>query len=387
MEITRGWALAAVLVGCGATMPENTLDAAHEEPPPVDGGADAARPSTAFSVLLENARAAHGVPALAALELREGQVVHAAAVGVRRVDREDAVSDTDPWHLGSCTKAMTAAVVARLADRGVVSFDSTMAELFPDLAIDPALRDVTLHQLLVHRGGLPEDRAPTPDIVELLTIAGPVREARAEVARRVLSRPPAVAPGTETRYSNFGYVLVGAALERATHRSWEELVEAELFEPLALGSCGFGPPAAERSDAPSGHLARDGALEPVPRFDNPPLLGPAGTVHCSLSDWARFVDWTMAPPTSGPLALSEASQARLRTPTSDGFAAGWLVATRPWARGPVLFHRGSNTSFLAVVWAVPEERRVLLAATNAATEGGRAALEAAIVGMIESDER
>ena len=384
-------ALALVMLSCAPAAESVRVDASV----PVDasiGDASEDRDSGApdeLSVVLENARARAGVPALAALEIEDGEVVQEAAVGRRRADAEAEVTLDDRWHLGSCTKAMTAALVALIAGDGALGFDTTLAEAFPGEEIHEQLRSVTLHQLLIHRAGLPEDRAPTPDIIELLSIAGPVREARAEVARRLLALAPAVAPGTETRYSNFGYVLVGAALERATGERWEDLLTARLFAPLGMTSCGFGAPDASHAASPTGHVASSegGSLRPVPGFDNAPLLGPAGTVHCTLRDWARFVDWSMQPPADGPVALSPEAQARLRTPSEDGFASGWLVTTQPWATGPVFVHQGSNTAFLAVVWSVPEERRALFAVTNAATAGAGQALDAAILGMLDAQAR
>lgn len=379
-----------VLAGCGGATVD-PVDAAHGPDAHLDddaggeSGADGGQAPDAFALALESLRAEHEIPALAALELQDGEVRRRGAVGVRRNDGDEPVSLDDRWHIGSCTKAMTAALVALVAEDGTPGFDTTLEAAFPDLEIDEAMRGITLHQLLVHRGGLADDRAPTPEIIELLTIEGPPQEARAEVARRLLARPPAVTPDTEMRYSNLGYVLIAAALERATGESWEALTEARIFAPLEMSSCGFGPPAATSADAPSGHVEGEGGLTPVPTVDNPPLLGPAGTVHCSLADWARFVDWVMAPPTSGPLAVSEAAVARLRTPSADGFAPGWIVTSRDWASGPILAHSGSNGTFFAVAWVAPEERRAFFAAVNAGTTGAMTAADAAIATMITSE--
>lgn len=373
--------IAFVLLGCGAPASHptysdasTTLDSGSE----IDG-------SDAFSVALDSIRSRHEVPALAALELRAGHVHRASAVGVRRLDDTRLVTTDDRWHLGSCGKAMSAALFALLADGGGIGFDTTLEAAFPELEIHEEMRSVTLYQLLVHRGGLPEDRVPTSEIIELLSIPGAPRDARAELARRILSRPPEVAPNTEMRYSNFGYVIVGAALERVSNATFEDLMRTRLFMPLEMNSCGFGPPAAVDEQAVAGHISSGAELVPVPAFDNPAFLAPAGTMHCSLSDWARFVDWTMTN-ASDALSLSEAAYARLRMPTSDGYAPGFFVTSREWARGPLLTHAGSNGSFLAVVWAIPEERRALFAVTNTGAPVAVAATDEAIRLMLEFDE-
>lgn len=377
----RPWFVLMFVLGCGAPASPPTSSDASAVP---DSGSETEGPD-AFSVALESIRSSHEVPALAALELRAGHVHRTSAVGLRRLDDARAVTTSDRWHLGSCGKAMTAALFALFASEDGIGFDTTLEDAFPELELDEAMKRVTLYQLLVHRGGLPDDRTPTPDVIELLSISGAPRDARTELARRVLSRPPTVTPNTEMHYSNFGYVIVGAALERATNRTFEDLMRTRLFAPLQMDSCGFGPPAAVHEDAPAGHLEMEGALVPVPEFDNPAFLAPAGTVHCSLSDWARFVDWTMTN-TRDVLPLSESAYARLHRPTSDGYAPGFIVTSREWARGPLFTHAGSNGSFYAVVWAIPEEGRAFFAVTNAGTSNAMTAANDTLRMMLGFDE-
>jgi CubicO group peptidase (beta-lactamase class C family) len=96
----------------------------------------------------------------------------------------------------------------------------------------------------------------------------------------VLEKKPAATPDTHFAYSNFGYMVAGAMLEQVAQRSWEQLLQEHLFKPLRMRTAGFGPPKQV-----AGH---NGKPPRPPVFDNPPVLGPAGTVHCSLRDWAAF---------------------------------------------------------------------------------------------------
>lgn len=79
-----------------------------------------------------------------------------AVAGVRRIGGDDPIRATDFFQIGSTTKAMTAAVAARLVERGQIAWTTTLAEALPDLAegMLPAYRVVTLEQLLNHRGGV-----------------------------------------------------------------------------------------------------------------------------------------------------------------------------------------------------------------------------------------
>lgn len=100
--------------------------------------------------------------------------------------------------------------------------------------------------------------------------------------------------------------------------------------------------------------------------DNPPSLGPAGTVHATLRDWAKFarLHLGVAPENGRPLLTTEALQA-LHTPPSGGdYPLGWVVTKRPWAPGPILTHNGSNTMWFCVAWLAPEAKFGVLVVCN-----------------------
>src|SRR5690606_7475590 len=95
-------------------------------------------------------------------------------------------------------------------------------------------------------------------------------------------------PGEKHAYSNVGYTIAGAMAEKVTGVSWEDLVRREVFEPLRLAGSGFGPPASsdETLEQPRGHrpvlLRWKVAVDD--KADNTPIMGPAGTVHMTLTD-------------------------------------------------------------------------------------------------------
>src|SRR5271156_2459078 len=94
--------------------------------------------------------AEYGLPALAAAVVKDGKIVGAGAVGVRRAGTEISVTIDDRFHLGSDTKAMTALLVGILVDEGKLRWDTTVGEVFSELVqdMDKRLRGVTVVQLL-----------------------------------------------------------------------------------------------------------------------------------------------------------------------------------------------------------------------------------------------
>ena len=234
---------------------------------------------------LDALRTEHGLPALGGAVVTADGLAWSGVTGLRRADVAAAVTLSDTWHLGSNTKAMTAAVFARLVERGRARWGMPVREALPGLTLHPAWAATTLDDLMHHRAGLLD--ASLLDQAWLIAAHGdrrPLPEQRAEFAARALGAPPA-GPVGQFAYGNGNYIVLGAAIEAITGQAWEAVMQAELYAPLGLASAGFGAPLGE---APWGH--RGGvAVEPAGFADNPRALGPAGTAHMSLADYARFV--------------------------------------------------------------------------------------------------
>ena len=121
----------------------------------------------------------------------------------------------------------------------------------------------------------------------------PVRSSQPDEAVAALKEGLAKKPDNleigQFEYSNLGYIVVAMMAESATGTKWESLIQQELFGPLGMTTAGFGPPStAGNIDQPWGH-GRNSSQIFSNQFDNPPSLAPAGTIHCSIVDWAKFV--------------------------------------------------------------------------------------------------
>ncbi len=193
---------------------------------------------------------------------------------------------------------------------------------------------------------------------------------RASPSRRFLTQTftgkPAGAPGTVFLYSNLGYVLVASILEERTGKSWDELVQSEVIEPLGLRSAGMGAPGViNELTQPRGHREGTTPVEPGPFADNLPYLGPAGRLHMSLADLARWGQEHLrgARGTDGVL-LKAATMAHLYQPHPDGpYALGW-VSEQPAGGRPIIWHNGSNTMWHAILMLDPAADRGIVLTTN-----------------------
>ena len=207
---------------------------------------------------------------------------------------------------------------------------------------------------------------------------------RLQMVREALTLPPESMPGTRYTYSNMGFVIAGAMLERITGEEWETLMTRELFEPLGMTASGFGTPGKNGSpDQPWGHDGRT-PIAPGPNGDNPQALGPAGTVHTTLQDWTRFVAVHLAGAQGEGGLLDADTFEKLHTPAAGfEYALGWGVGTRNWAGGRVLQHAGSNTLWYAVVWIAPERNFAIIIATNQGGDDAADGTDRAAAALIE----
>lgn len=108
-----------------------------------------------ISVLLTDVLAETKVPSLVAAVVFGSEVRAAGAVGVRKRGDVTPVTLGDKYHIGSCTKAMTASLAGMLVERGTIAWDSSLEAIFPELTVHPGYSTVTLSQLLTHTGGFP----------------------------------------------------------------------------------------------------------------------------------------------------------------------------------------------------------------------------------------
>ena len=352
-----GSALAPMLAAC-ATPPTPAPPASPSPAPP------------ASASVLASALEGTTTPGIAALIIRGFRAEPERVAGVRVMNTDDRVAAGDRWHLGSDGKAMTATLIARLVESGVLSWERPLSQMLPELAqgMQPQYRDVTLPDLLSHRAGLPEN------IVDLQVLQSFYSDSAAPPAQRLryvtacLRDAPIGPARNESHYSNTGPILAGVCAERATNRAFEALIAAQVFAPLGMGSVSFvqmGGPGE-----PHGHV--DGRVADRAQDVNPPVINPAGGMRMNMSDWSRFCIDHLAGRHGRGRLLRAKTYRFLHTPqyvaaNGAGWALGWGLAPHPMnLQGPALTHSGSDGNWFALVCLFPETGNGVLVAANAA---------------------
>lgn len=363
--------VAVLFVACGGgdDGPVNGPPPLGPPPAPATGTLGDGR----LTEIVEWARATENAPALGVIIIRHGQVVERAVSGVRSIDNNVRVTVDDEWHVSSLTKSMTATLAAMLVEDGLITWDTTPLDVWPELdaTIHSDFRNITLRQLLSHTAGLKrddpwdgaDDGAP-----------GTTVEKRRAWTARLLAESPLVPPGNWA-YSNLGYMVAGAMIETRAQTPWETLLTTRIFTPLGMIHSGFGAPGtAGQLDQPLGHNSFSdhfNAIQPGPGSDSARTMGPAGTVHATMNDFARYLQAHMSGEQGTPGILTTASFHTLHTVVSQDYALGWLQVAPLEGLGATAFgHNGTNLKWFALTWFVPDRDVGLFIVTNCGGDRG-----------------
>lgn len=311
-------------------------------------------------------------PALSGLVVSLDKTV-LAVNGVRRAEGDEPVTVNDKWHLGSITKSMTGSLVALLTKKGVLSWKTKVSDVFPDFEVHPDYVDLPITRFLTLTGGI-NDAVVFSDSTAMSEIFNPknsIQTNRFLLSKYILEKG-FTGNSSKLVYSNVSFVLVGAVLEKLTGKSWESLIETELFSLLGMDTCGFGPTTKDPSTPalqPWGHKRnKSGQIYSIkpdsPQADNHPATAPAGTVHCDLKDFAKYLRFHLK---NIKLKSNVFDAADIHVMYGDLHKVSYTPLGLVAAKGQKtwrFWHNGSNTMNYAHFIIDPLKSRVLAAATN-----------------------
>ncbi len=312
-------------------------------------------------------RVKYGLPSITAGTIVNGKITDLEAVGVRRMGSDEKVTTEDRYHIGSNTKSFTAALFGVLVQQGKVKWDTPLSEIFPDIAMDPAYKNVTAIHLTSHRSGL--DGNTFAGKMPGFTLKTPIELQRMEYTQSALMQKPMAEPGAKYVYANRGFIVLGTAMEKLTGKTWESLVKSEILDPLGLKSAGFGAPGwMDHTSQPWGHIMQNGKLVPIPpgpNSDNKQVVGPAGTLHMSVPDMLKYCWFQAQEGRNGGILEPSTFKMLHSAPFGGNYGGGFLQVDRPWAGGIALTHSGSNTMNYQTIWIAPKKGFAVVVSTNA----------------------
>lgn len=314
----------------------------------------------------ERAREEGALPGVSIVDVA-GDAIDTASAGTRVAGSAAPLLATDALQAGSQTKALTAMLLARLVEQGKLRWDSTLAELFPAWGdMQPALRAVTVEQLLRHRAGFKRDPddADAAELRALLT-GDPVAD-RAAVTHYMLRQPPEHMPGATFMYSNTGYLVAGLIAETVGGAPFETLMRNEVFAPLGI-TASFGFPEDAGSGTVQGHEWRAGSWQAAAypaedRYNMGRIGAAAGGLMISMPEYGKLLREHLRGLQGKSAYLRRETFARLHGPAGE-YGLGWDVTAVP-GHGVVSAHAGSWGSYYVFAILVPQSNRAVAVACN-----------------------
>jgi D-alanyl-D-alanine carboxypeptidase len=297
--------------------------------------------STAFSAavdeIVNSEILTDDIPSVAVAVLENGRLLHAGAYGLERVNPETVAKVSTAYLLDSLTKQFTATGIMLLVQEGKLKLDEPIKAYVP---YAPKSWDkVTLRHLLNHTSGLPRDpKWGYPSIKEQTNHPDRV------LKHSILNQPLIFEPGDKYRYSNAGYVALGAILEKVSGESYVAFLQNHIFQPLDMSSTtidyrgGALVPGARGYDYDSTKnrwTPHDESYQPLA----------AGAIQSTVGDLAK---WDAA--LRSTKFLSEASKKQMWTSgtlndkTPINYGLGWAI-TRLDNKQNVVWHNGGGWGF------------------------------------------
>ena len=268
-------------------------------------------------------------------------------------------------------------------EKGEISWDTTIEEIFADsvVEINPDIKDVTVEELLAHRGGIDDISLVKKLYGQIPELVGSLKEIRIQILPQILGSKQTVKRG-DFVYSNFGYTIVGAMLEKVTGKDFEDLIQEEIFTPLAMdtavfGSPGLGKPANDFS-FPRKHNKFGKPLlpsQPLKQIKGFAGLSPAGGfTSMAMLDWSKFIQANFTGKNaSGANYLSQDSVTKLHSAYGEviqsnalgsySYGYGWRILNL--TNGETVFnHTGSDGFWLSEVIRRDSDGHTFLMLTN-----------------------
>lgn len=335
-----------------------------------ESGVTGARQALAdFPAFAEQARKDWLVPGLALAIVYEGEVVFAEGFGRRNIEQDLPVTPQTLFAIGSASKAFTTFAMGTLVDEGKLNWDQPVAGYLPHFRLhdDFATNHITPRDMVTHRSGLPRHDLAWYNNKSL---------ARDEMVARLRFFEPNKQLRETFQYNNMMFLAAGYLVGRLHDGTWEEAVEARIFNPLGMESSNFSVEASQRTtNFALPYEDKDDKVQVMP-FRNIDNVGPAGSINSTLEDMIRWLKVHLEKgELDGARIISPETLREMHTPqmviaalpedpefSPTSYGLGWFVRTY---RGHLqVEHGGAIDGFIAAVTLFPNDRLGIVAFAN-----------------------
>ena len=280
---------------------------------------------------------------------RDGAVVFDKAYGMANLELDVSNTPDTKFRLGSITKQFTAAAILLLEERGKLRVDDRVKAYLPDVPM--GWDRITIFNLLTHTSGIPNFTS----FADYNTIKLSSRSADAAVVA-VRDRTLDFGPGEKMSYSNSGYLVLGAIIEKVSGQSYEKFVTDNVFTPLGMKDSGYDSNTAVIKHRASGYIKTPTGYVNA-GYIHMAIPHAAGALYSTTRD---LLKWEQAL-FSGKL-VSKASLDRMITPFKNDYGLGVTSSLVKGRR--VIAHGGGIDGFNTQLTYYPDTRTVITVLSN-----------------------
>ena len=295
-------------------------------------------------------------PGATVIVVKNGKTVFRKAYGAADVAAKTPLTPGTVLRLGSITKQFTAVAILMLAEEGKLALNDPITRFFPDYPTQGKV--ITIEHLLTHTSGIVSYTGKSGYVAAMakdLTVA--------QMIDGFKNDPLEFEPGTQFRYNNSGYFLLGAIVERVSGTSYASFLEQRIFTPLGMKDTAYE--GVERSNAPraTGYSAQDKGFAPAqPLSMSQPYA--AGALVSTVDDLAKWDAAIAAGKLLKPASWKQAfTPYKLSPEKSTGYGYGWGVGTLQGT--PVVDHGGGINGFRTHALRLPQQKVFVAVLSNA----------------------
>lgn len=285
----------------------------------------------------------------AVLVARSGKVVLSRGYGMADAEWSIPNGPATKYRIGSITKQFTAMAVMILQERGALTVSDPICNYIANCPV--AWRPIALHHLLSHTSGIP-DYLALPDYDKTKSQPTTVNG----LIARFKGQPLNFAPGEKFEYSNSGYVLLGAVIEKASGEPYDEFLRHSIFKPLGMSSTGYDSNAAVLPGRASGYTKPRDTLMNA-EFIDMSVPYAAGGLYSTTSD---LLLWDKALGTNK--LVSRKSLQAIFTPDKDMVGYGWAIGSLFNRR--MVHHNGGIDGFTSNIARFPDDKVLIVVLSN-----------------------
>lgn len=298
----------------------------------------------------------------AVLAADNGKVIYKKGVGLANMEWNIPNEPDTKFRLGSITKQFTAALIMQLVEQGKLKLDGKVSDYLPDYRKDTGAR-MTIHHLLSHTSGVPNYTA-APGFFENVS-RNPFKVD--DFVKKYASGDLEFEPGSKFNYSNSGYFILGAIIEKVTGKPYEKVLQEKILDPLGMKNTGYDHYGTILSKRAMGYVKTPDGYETAPYLDMS-IPYAAGSLYSTVEDlflWDQSL--------YGEKVLSAASKELMFKPNLEDYGYGLVIRKASLGPNkfevPVIQHNGGINGFNTVLIRFVKDNRVVILLDN--TSQGR----------------